>query len=256
MRSDDRSCASALRVGQLEHAHEHRRHQLAVGDAVLRRPGAGTRSASKCSITTTVPPRRITAMQKRSGAAWYSGAGRQVDACPAPMPNGPMHSFSSELTQAMSVGLAAARTRPWAGRWCPTNRACRRRPISSAMRLGRAARPRRPRRSRSRRSCRRASAACCTPGVLASSSARLAGHRLRGDEHLGAAVVDDVGRLAGGQAAADGGVDEPGALRAPSRSRSSAGGSPASARCGRRRPGPGGGTAAPAGSSRRRAGGS
>ncbi len=32
-------------------------------------------SASKCSITTQVPPSRITVMQKRSGAAWYSGAG-------------------------------------------------------------------------------------------------------------------------------------------------------------------------------------
>ncbi len=32
-------------------------------------------AASKCSITTTVAPTRWKAMQKRSGAAWYSGAG-------------------------------------------------------------------------------------------------------------------------------------------------------------------------------------
>jgi hypothetical protein len=32
-------------------------------------------AASKCSITTTVDPTRWKAMQKRSGAAWYSGAG-------------------------------------------------------------------------------------------------------------------------------------------------------------------------------------
>ena len=32
-------------------------------------------SGSKRSITTTVPPKRCTVMQKRSGAAWYSGAG-------------------------------------------------------------------------------------------------------------------------------------------------------------------------------------
>jgi hypothetical protein len=32
-------------------------------------------SASKCSMMTHVPPHRSTPMLKRSGAAWYSGAG-------------------------------------------------------------------------------------------------------------------------------------------------------------------------------------
>jgi hypothetical protein len=32
-------------------------------------------SASKCSMTTTVPPSAITLIVNRRGAAWYSGAG-------------------------------------------------------------------------------------------------------------------------------------------------------------------------------------
>ena len=43
----------------------------------------------------------------------------------------------------------------------------------------------------------------------------LRGQRLRADEHLGAAVADDVRGLAGGEPAADGGVDDAGALRRP-----------------------------------------
>ncbi len=34
-------------------------------------------TGSKCSITTTVPPTRWTAMVKRSGAEWYRGAGER-----------------------------------------------------------------------------------------------------------------------------------------------------------------------------------
>jgi hypothetical protein len=44
---------------------------------VMRWRSMSSRAASglKRSMTTHVPPKRWTAMLKRSGAAWYSGAG-------------------------------------------------------------------------------------------------------------------------------------------------------------------------------------
>ena len=69
--------AAALLLGQLEHPDEHRRHHLRVGDAVALDELEARDAASKRSITTHVPPNRWTAMLKRSGAAWYSGAGER-----------------------------------------------------------------------------------------------------------------------------------------------------------------------------------
>ena len=49
-------------------------------------------AASKCSMTTTVAPTRWKAMQNRSGAAWYSGAGDRYTAS-AVAPNSPAASM-------------------------------------------------------------------------------------------------------------------------------------------------------------------
>ena len=100
-RRDDRSCARRCASGSLS-----MRTNIVGTTCVCVMRCSGTRrrnsAASKCSITTTVPPRRITAIAKRSGAAWYSGPGDRYTV-PGPMLNGPMHTLSSELTKAMSV---------------------------------------------------------------------------------------------------------------------------------------------------------
>ncbi len=50
-------------------------------------------------MTTTVPPMALTLMQKRSGAAWYSGAGDRYTVSPV-APN--------SICNRASTGLAAA----------------------------------------------------------------------------------------------------------------------------------------------------
>jgi hypothetical protein len=65
--------AGALRLVELQHAHEHGGHDLGVGDPVLLDEPEEV-DGSKRSMAITVPPRRSTAIENRSGAAWYIGA--------------------------------------------------------------------------------------------------------------------------------------------------------------------------------------
>jgi hypothetical protein len=81
--SDDRSCRWRTSAGSLSiRMNMVGTHWLCVTPkrSITLRASAG----SKCSITTAVPPSRWTAMVKRSGAEWYSGAGERYTVSAVP----------------------------------------------------------------------------------------------------------------------------------------------------------------------------
>ena len=157
--------------GQLEQADEHRRHDLGVGDAVALDRARGTARRRSAPSRRRCRRARCTLMEKRSGAAWYSGAGdrytdvvgrRRTAAAAAPAtPVGVVSSGSA------TNGRRDALRQP--------GRARRVEHVGAGDAVGAAARPaarrRPPRTTRSRRSCRRASGAASTPGVSATISA-------------------------------------------------------------------------------------
>ena len=134
---------------------------------------------------------------KPSGAAWYSGPVTRCGPLPSRPSSTPGGAAERRASPAGSAGAAASR--PWAGRWCRRCRAsCRRR----ARRAGRA----------SSTGCA-ASASSSGPATTTDTSWSAAAAAARATVScsgsvkriVDAAVVEDVGDLAGGEVPVDGG---------------------------------------------------
>ena len=131
------------RLGQLEHAHEHRRHELGVGDPVgLDQPqhGLGVELAHDDRRgTDPVDRHRVVdaggVVHRRGGEVHARpGSSRSRGSAPSPAPTAP----TSRCRRP-----AAAGGRLWAVPWCPTSTASPTRPTPAARRPPRPGRPRR-----------------------------------------------------------------------------------------------------------------
>ena len=124
--------AGAHLVGQLQHAHEHRRHPLAVRDAVAARctrapaPGRTAPSRSRCRRAASCSCSRRAA---RSGTAARARGTRRSRPCATPWSSSP-----SRAAGRRRPGGGSCSGRPSAGRSCPTSRAsgCLRAPPRAA----------------------------------------------------------------------------------------------------------------------------
>ena len=171
---------------------------------------AGNCSASKRSMTTTVPPRRI--VQPDAGLAARRGRAARATGRHGLRGTARNSRRAAIRRQRLrrAAGRAAAAARPSAGRSCPRNRASprpatRRRWASRESRAVASARLRTRSPSPGPSTMRQSS----TCGHSAQRRERDVALRLRRDQHLRLAVVDDIGELRRGQKRIDAGVVEP-----------------------------------------------
>jgi hypothetical protein len=119
-------CAGALNARaalgrQFQQALEHRRHPLAVRDGVRAPAGPAPCAASKrVHHVHGAAAGRDGEREKRSGAAWYSGAGREVAHVGAADVEELRSGRPRKGRRAAPVGRQQRPdARPWASRWCP-----------------------------------------------------------------------------------------------------------------------------------------
>ena len=151
-------------------------------------------SGSKCSMTTDGAADALDGHGEAQRSRVVQRRGRQVHRCRRRTRTASC-TGSAAGGRCRAARRAAAPSRPSAGRWCPRSRACRpprRRRRSGSAGCGR----RRPRRTRSRRSSPSSIRRSLTSGIVGRISAAWSALYARGDEGLGAAVVDDVLELA------------------------------------------------------------
>ena len=210
---------------QLEQAHEHRRHDLAVGDPVRstrRRYSSGVEVLHHHDGRPEADRRHAEA--QRSGVVQRGR--RQVHACPRDIPNSSCSSPSTGAARRLQR-LGDERPGDALGQ---AGGARRVQHVGAGDAVGQ--------RARglggdgllvavvARRSRRRASASVVTPGVRRAHLGRLVGLVLRRDEDLRPAVAEDVRQLAARQSRRRRGVDRSRRSGNPTPPRGSGGGSP------------------------------